>query len=488
MPACCVSGCKNQHTPSGKVKLYKIPSASRSFQAKRRQLWLQAIQRVNGSTEELRGSARVCGAHFISGKASMDQDSPDFVPSVFTSPSSKKKVKWFYGRRKKRHRTAKVKTVRVDSPVDLHSSVLMEEMQMPSTPSGPKEGERWTEVAETELETKTIKLKTTSSPNKASSSLNIPADIHKLDKKIPIVRLKPVFVPAFGYLCEHCSQKFTKASQLLKHIWLHEEETSFICEICGQHFTSRADFTEHQLAHEPCFPCNMCERSFTTSHNLKRHKLLHVKDGRKCQKCGVLFCRRHNHVLFMPQAEFEQDADQKNDGGNVMIKNDLHKEPELNQTSEDNDEAPSSTSAAPSSPSAPLSKIKKARRQPCHKEISLNNPVPVLLSPVPPPPTLKYPNHQHISTQRWTLPDYPANFVQPHLPQQPQLPPSLNIFSPQYLTSALLEVKRDYEYILSKPKAARSERQIVKEEQCELPLISPAEQRVKHIKKEKNCL
>lgn len=50
----------------------------------------------------------------------------------------------FYGRRKRRRRTAKAETdakttpPRVDSPVDLQSSVLMEEVQTPSTPSGPK--------------------------------------------------------------------------------------------------------------------------------------------------------------------------------------------------------------------------------------------------------------------------------------------------------------------------------------------------------------
>lgn len=67
MSACCVSGCRNRHSSTSKLKFYRIPSGYRPFQANRRRLWLQAIQQVNGSTEEVRGNARICGAHFISG-------------------------------------------------------------------------------------------------------------------------------------------------------------------------------------------------------------------------------------------------------------------------------------------------------------------------------------------------------------------------------------------------------------------------------------
>lgn len=366
-----------------------------------------------------------------------------------------------------------------------------------------------TEEAETELETKTVKSQTTSSPNKASPSFKLPAGIPELDKRFPIVRLKPIFAPAAGYQCELCNQNFTNVSHLMKHKQLHEEESSFICEICGKHLTSQADFTEHQRVHEPSFPCNMCDRSFTTSHNLKRHKLLHVKDGRKCSRCGVLFCRRHNHVLFVPQTESEQDSfdiEPESVGSNLMPENDLleePEEPEPNQTADLDDDAPSTTTMTPLlkttvqtvSPTppktGPLSKTHKAQHRACYTRI----PVPVLLKPssVPPAPVPRYPRNPGTSSQLRPLPDYPANFIQPHLPQHPELPPSMKIFSPQYLTSALLEVKRDYEYILSKPRDVKKEKkgfvkeELVKEEQCELPLISPAEQRVEHIKEERTA-
>ncbi len=361
-----------------------------------------------------------------------------------------------------------------------------------------------TEEPETEVETSTIKSQTTSSPNKVSPSFKLPAGIPELDKRIPIVHLKSIFAPAAGYQCELCSQNFASASQFVKHKRLHDEESSFVCEICGKHFTSQADFTEHQRAHEASFPCNVCDRSFTTSHNLKRHKLLHVKDGRKCGRCGVLFCRRHNHVLFVPQTESEQDSsntEPESVGSNLMPENDLLEEPEPNQTADLDDDAPSTTTTIPLlkttahtvSPTppkpGPLSKTHKARPPACYTKILSDIPVPVLRKPssVPPPPIPKYPRNPGTSSQLRPLPDYPADFVQPHLPQHPELPPSLKIFSPQYLTSALLDVKRNYDYILSKPRDVKNKTGIVKEEQCELPLISPAEQRVEHIKEERTA-
>ncbi|XP_045913631.1 zinc finger protein 107-like [Micropterus dolomieu] len=511
MSACCVSGCKNRHSSTSKLKLYRIPSGYRPFQANRRRLWLQAIQQANGSTEELKGNARICGAHFISGEASMDHDSPDFVPSVFSCTkqraNAKKKFKRFYGRRKRRRRAANVKTAekttppRADSPMDLQSPVLMEEAQTPSASSVPKEGQ--TLVKDAETETKTVKSQTISRPNKASPSFKAPAGFPKLDKRIPILLLKPVFAPASGYRCELCNQNFTSVSQLLKHKPLHKEEKSFTCEICGQVFTSQADFTEHQRVHEPSFPCNICDRSFTTSHNLKRHKLLHVKDGRKCPKCGVLFCQRHKHILFLPQAESltksEQDSfitEPQNESSNLMPENTLPEKPEASQTADLNDDAQSTMTPTPTAHTVlpkpgPLSKTHKALPPASHTRILSEIPIPVLIKPSsvprPPRPVPGYPRNPGTSSQlRSPLPTYPATFIQPHLPQHPDLPSSLKIFSPQYLTSALLKVTRNYEYILNKPRVVKKE-DIVKVEQCELPLIPPDEHSVKREKKERTA-
>ncbi len=316
--------------------------------------------------------------------------------------------------------------------------------------------------------------------------------------------LKSVFAAAGEYRCELCDQNFASASQLVKHKQQHEEQKSFICELCRKLFTSQADLSKHQCVQEPSFQCNMCDRSFSSSHNLKRHKLLHVKDGRKCRKCGVLFCRRHNHILFVPQNEYEQDSyinEPQDSESDLTAENSLLEKSELNQTADLDDDAQitmtttslSTTTEQTVSPNhtkpQPLSEICAAPPPASCTRILTEIPVPVMKpfsvpqSRPPGPKCSKF--------------DYPATFVQPHLPQHPELPSSLQIFSPQYLTSALLDVQRNYEYILSKPcfekgsvlkkKDTEKKEEIVKEEECELLLTPPAEQRVKQNKKERTA-
>ncbi|XP_068567724.1 zinc finger protein 568-like [Cebidichthys violaceus] len=478
MSACCVSGCKNQSSTS-KLKFYRLPSGSRPFQVNRRRLWLRAIQRVNRSTEELKGNARVCGAHFKSQEASMDHDSPDFVPSVFTCANQKpkKRVKSFHTMRR---RTVKVEIEeeeeeettppRVDSPVDLQSSVLMEEIQTPSTPSVPQDGETLT--AEPETETTPVKSQTTSSPSKASPSFKAPAGIPELDKRIPILLLKHIYRPAGGYQCERCNQSFADVSQLMKHRKVHDEEISFICENCGHHFTSQADFTEHPCESEPSFACNVCDRSFATSPNLKRHKLLHVKDGRKCGLCGVLFCQLHNHVLFLPLAasitEYEEDsatARPRKAVGYLMPGNRVPVKPEPDcDARSDVTVLPGPLSKTPKTPSASRARISSEIHVPAFLK-------PPFASDLPPPVPTVARRRRPSSPFKLPPPSSPASSALPRPPLHSELPPSLKLFSPLYLTSALLEVKRNYEYILSKPTGVIN-KNVVKEEQCQLPLDS----------------
>lgn len=355
--------------------------------------------------------------------------------------------------------------------------------------------EKETKTEDDETENKTVTSETTSSPNKASPSLRLPAGLPDINKMIPTLLLKSVFKPAGGYQCEQCDQSFTTPSQLVRHKQLHEEPQSFICEHCGKLFTKHTDFTEHQCSHEYSFACNMCDRSFNTSQNLKRHKLLHVKDGRKCQKCGVLFCQRHNHILYVPQTESEQDSyiveeSCKDLDGDGMAENTQWVKPEPDQTADLDGGAqctmtithlPTTTIQTPwSAPQtrAPLPKIHNALPPASHTRILTEIPVPVFKKPFsvprPAPPV-----------PRRSRTNYPANFVQPHLPHLPELTSSLKMFSPQFLTSAFLEVKRNYEYILSKPRAVKIE-DVVKEEPCELPLIPPSQATVaQHIKGER---
>lgn len=347
-------------------------------------------------------------------------------------------------------------------------------------------------------------LQTTHSPNKTSPSFKLPAGIPQLWKMSPVVLLKRVVVPSRGYQCEQCNQNFTNVSQLITHKQQHEEEKSFPCEICGKCFTSQALFTEHQCVHadEPSFQCNMCDRSFTTSHNLKRHKLQHVRDGRKCGKCGVLFCRRHKHILFLPQTESEQDSFIA-ETQNVTPENNLPEELEPSQTADLVDDAQSSLTVTPqltatgqtvvpaTTTPGPLPKSHEAPLPASHTRVLSEIPLPELIHySVPPVPRCS--GYQSTSFQFKPPPIYPAAFIQPHPPLYPELPSSLQVFSPQSLTSALLEVRRNYEYIFSKEmevrgKQEKKKKEIVKEEQCETPLSAPDEQISEQHEKERTA-
>ncbi|KAK5864142.1 hypothetical protein PBY51_001104 [Eleginops maclovinus] len=458
MSVCCVSGCENKHSSSKTLKFFRIPTGSKPFQANRRRLWLRKLREVNG--EDIKANARVCSAHFLSNEASLEHNSPDFVPCVFTKESRKRRVTRAYTSRKRLHPVAEKTTEeettspRSDSPEDLQSSDLFEEMRK----SPALQEESLTEEAETE---------TTSSPNKTAAPFKAPRGVLK-PKIIPIVLLKRVFLPAGVFKCEQCDQNFTNEPQLMRHKKLHEEQVaeeeeeeeneeeeekeeeenqeeereesaSFVCESCGKIFPGRALFSEHRC--EPSFPCNMCDRAFATSQNLKRHKLQHVRDDRKCQECGAMYCGRHAQPVTLLVAESAPVCEEDSPAA----------EPETDLMSVKEEAVP-----PVSLPKLPLRLI----------------PQPL---PLTPPPVTRLEPH---------LCGYPQTFIKPP-PPPPVLPPSMQLFSPRFLTSALLQVDRNYDYMLSKPMPVK--KKIVKEEPRELPLVLPAVISVENIKKERTA-
>ncbi|CAB1421601.1 unnamed protein product [Pleuronectes platessa] len=237
------------------------------------------------------------------------------VPMHHTEPNGERDR--FYprkrGRPKKEEREEDMKT-----PGDEQSPVLMEteselsqELEAPYTRSVAKEAEALTQMAEAEKEASTVTSQKTSSPDETSPL--VPA------VRNPVVVLQPLILQAGGYQFQLCSRDLTTVSQPVEDEQPdededeeeeeEEEEEKFCsCSICGVQFTNHTGFTQHRCIkpEETSFPCNMCDRSLTSYHCLKRHKLLHVKDGRKCGKCGVLFCRRHNHTPFRPATDFKE--------------------------------------------------------------------------------------------------------------------------------------------------------------------------------------
>ncbi|KAJ8334057.1 hypothetical protein SKAU_G00413760 [Synaphobranchus kaupii] len=79
--SCCAVNCTNR---SSKIcKMFSVPKGPHPFQQRRRKLWLQAIKRADWGSEGPKEGESLCSDHFISGAPSMNDEHPDFVPSIF---------------------------------------------------------------------------------------------------------------------------------------------------------------------------------------------------------------------------------------------------------------------------------------------------------------------------------------------------------------------------------------------------------------------
>eukprot|EP00794_Sanderia_malayensis_P002714 gene2714-3139_t len=74
--SCIVIGCANRQVKGSKLGFYRLPK-----EPNRRRHWLAAIRRKQYNPP-LGSDVRVCGKHFISGAASSDNRSPDYIPTV----------------------------------------------------------------------------------------------------------------------------------------------------------------------------------------------------------------------------------------------------------------------------------------------------------------------------------------------------------------------------------------------------------------------
>ncbi|XP_037789354.1 THAP domain-containing protein 2-like [Penaeus monodon] len=74
--SCIIIGCANRQVKGLSLSFCRLPKCP-----ERRRLWLAAIRRKDYNPP-LDSYARVCGIHFISGNASGDKCSPDYVPTL----------------------------------------------------------------------------------------------------------------------------------------------------------------------------------------------------------------------------------------------------------------------------------------------------------------------------------------------------------------------------------------------------------------------
>ncbi|KAM8830132.1 uncharacterized protein ACB058_018508 [Synchiropus picturatus] len=281
--------------------------------------------------------------------------------------------------------------------------------------------------------------------DEAAAPLMSPLQCPKFDSKDqPFVLLKSVLVGEDEYQCDRCTRTFTCVSRLVRHQQCKDGTIS-----CS---------TDDDAVVEASLPCNMCARRFSSANSLKRHKLLHVRDGRRCRTCGVLFCKLHSNIVISSQTTASESEDESTA---ELESSDLKQKSIETSTAKSNATTDQSTESDPWSFVPLLSKngttfshdsatahLPSQLSDMCFKTPSKAPSSPPKCSPS----VSSEPQPASFTTSSFKPKpaDYPAGFIQPHLSRDPKLPPGLEMFASHYLTSAYLEVKRNHDYLLKR--------------------------------------
>lgn len=113
-------------------------------------------------------------------------------------------------------------------------------------------------------------------------------------KKSELVRHMYVHQERPKLECNECSKKFTTTLSLERHLNAHNraKKSKHSCKICFMSFGYKSSLSDHHVKHHialKVFTCKICKAEFSWEENFKKHQRTHDDSTHQCRVCCKTF-------------------------------------------------------------------------------------------------------------------------------------------------------------------------------------------------------
>ncbi|XP_041634838.1 zinc finger protein 37-like isoform X2 [Cheilinus undulatus] len=108
--------------------------------------------------------------------------------------------------------------------------------------------------------------------------------------EVTLVKHAWIHVEDSGTLCGVCGELLASVEELEEHLAINHRTDD--CDICGESFLDNPSFNEHVAAHsgEKPYECDVCSERFALTVSLENHRKLHQAEKlHKCHTCNKVF-------------------------------------------------------------------------------------------------------------------------------------------------------------------------------------------------------